>query len=104
VFGAATLPGGAKTDWIATVAARFGYAANNSLFCGKASGGWVHNSGRVTEVTAVGNVFSVNASNTNSGWLVGGGVEYGFTPNWTMRVEYDHLGLSNLTRRESSRL
>jgi opacity protein-like surface antigen len=36
----------------------------------------------------------VNASNTNSGWLLGAGVEYAFAPDWTAKLEYDYLGLS----------
>src|SRR5438270_147080 len=28
------------------------------------------------------------------GGLVGGGVEYGFKPNWTVKLEYDYLALS----------
>src|SRR4029453_6402009 len=27
--------------------------------------------------------------------LVGGGIEYGFKPHWTVKLEYDYLGLSN---------
>jgi outer membrane immunogenic protein len=89
------LRGSAKTDWISTVAARFGYAANNWLFYGKGGGGWVQNSATVSDVTTG---LSVSNSNTNSGWLAGAGIEYGLTPNWTMKLEYDHLGLSNWTR------
>ena len=37
---------------------------------------------------------AVSASNTNSGWLVGAGIEYGFTPNWSAKIEYDYLGLN----------
>jgi hypothetical protein len=29
------------------------------------------------------------------GWLVGAGVEYAFTQNWTATLEYDFLGLNN---------
>jgi outer membrane immunogenic protein len=83
-----------KVDWITTVAARFGYAVNNWLLYGKAGGGWVHDTATVTDLT---NGFSVSASDTKGGWLVGAGIEYGFTPNWTMKVEYDHLGLENVT-------
>jgi len=84
-----------KVDWMSTVAARFGYAANNWLFYGKAGGGWVRDSATLTSV-ATG--LSVSASDTSGGWLLGAGIEYGFTPNWTMRVEYDHLELSDVSR------
>lgn len=96
IVGADTLSASEKVDWLTTVAARFGYAAGNWLFYGKAGGGWVHDTATVTDVNAAG-VFSVSASDTRGGWLVGAGIEYGFTPNWTMRVEYDHLGLDNIT-------
>ena len=32
-----------------------------------------------------------NGSGTSSGWLVGGGIEYGFKPHWTVKLEYDTL-------------
>ena len=89
------LQGSVHTNWLTTVAGRFGYVANNWLFYGKGGGGWVENSATVTDVTTG---ISFTNSNTNSGWLAGAGIEYGLTPNWTMKVEYDHLGLSNWTR------
>ena len=33
----------------------------------------------------------------NSGWVVGGGVEYAFAPNWSGKVEYDYMGFGNQT-------
>jgi len=36
-------------------------------------------------------------SSTNGGWLLGGGIEYGFKPNWTVKLEYDYLKLGNWT-------
>ena len=36
-----------------------------------------------------------NNGNTNTGWLVGAGVEYAFTQNWTAKLEYDYLALNN---------
>jgi outer membrane immunogenic protein len=85
-----------RVDWLTTVAARFGYAVNNWLFYGKAGGGWVHDTATVTDAIGA-NVFSASIGDTRGGWLVGAGIEYGFTPNWTMRVEYDHLGLGDVT-------
>ncbi len=81
----------ANTNWVTTVAARFGVAAGNWLFYGKAGGGWVNNQATITNnITGA----SLSASNTNSGWLAGAGIEYGFTPNWSAKLEYDYLGLS----------
>jgi outer membrane immunogenic protein len=91
----ALLSASERVDWMSSVAARFGYAANNWLFYGKAGGGWVRDS---ATLTALGTGVSVNASDTHSGWVVGAGIEYGFLPNWTVRVEYDHFGLSDVSR------
>jgi outer membrane immunogenic protein len=86
--GGVTSTASVSTKWVTTVAARFGYAADRALFYGKAGGGWVGNSATVSSGGAL-----VTTTNTNSGWLLGGGVEYAFTPNWTGKLEYDYLGL-----------
>ena len=41
---------------------------------------------------------SVSSSATNNGWMLGAGIEYGITLNWTVKLEYDYLGLRNWTR------
>jgi outer membrane immunogenic protein len=88
--------------WITTVAARFGYAVDHWLFYGKAGGGWVGtNNWALTNVTTgvalgCGN-FATNCSNNIGGWLVGAGFEYAFANNWTVKLEYDYLGLGNRT-------
>ena len=38
-----------------------------------------------------------NGSSTSTGWLAGAGIEYGFKSHWTVKLEYDYLGLSNWT-------
>jgi outer membrane immunogenic protein len=35
------------------------------------------------------------ASDTRWGGAVGGGIEVGFAPNWSVGVEYDHLFMGN---------
>lgn len=88
--------------WVTTVAARFGYAVDNWLMYGKAGGGWVgNNNWTITNVTTgvsltCGN-FINNCGNNTGGWLVGAGYEYAFTNNWTVRLEYNYLGLGNRT-------
>jgi outer membrane immunogenic protein len=78
--------------WIATLAGRVGWAWDRVLFYGKGGGGWVGSNGlTVTDLTTGGSITSSNFS--SSGWLVGGGVEWAFTGNWTVKVEYDYLWL-----------
>jgi outer membrane immunogenic protein len=83
--------------WLATVAARFGYAYDRVLFYGKAGGGWVGNNGFT--VTDLRTGASISGSNSNSigGWLVGAGIEWAFVNNWSLKFEYDFLGLSGRT-------
>ena len=90
--------------WITTLAARFGWAVDHWLFYGKAGGGWVgnnNNSLTVTNITTGVSItcgsFSTNCGNNTGGWLVGAGFEYAFTNNWTVKLEYDYLGLGNRT-------
>jgi outer membrane immunogenic protein len=86
--------GSIGTNWVSTLAARFGIAQNNILYYAKGGGGWADNSASLTNTIAGA---SVSTSNTRSGWLVGGGIEYAVSPNWTIKAEYDYLGLSNWT-------
>jgi outer membrane immunogenic protein len=83
--------------WIATAAARFGFAVDRALFYGKAGGGWVGNNGFLVTNPGTGASFSGFGSNTASGWLAGAGVEYAVTNGWTMKLEYNYLGLSART-------
>jgi outer membrane immunogenic protein len=95
VTGVGTVQVSANDRWITTLAARFGVALDHWLIYGKAGGGWVGAGNfTVTNVTT-GAAAAVSSNNTNSGWLVGGGVEYAFTPNWTAKLEFDYLGLRN---------
>jgi len=80
--------------WLTTAAARFGYGWDHVLFYGKAGGGWVGNNGFTATDLRTGGMFTAG-TNTISGWLVGAGIEYAFTNNWTVKVEYDYLGLPN---------
>jgi outer membrane immunogenic protein len=86
-----TLLSDSKTDWLTTVTGRLGYTINNWLFYGKGGGGWVHESYTFTEL----GVGGVSTSDTTGGWVAGAGIEYGITPNWTIRLDYTHIGLDD---------
>jgi outer membrane immunogenic protein len=77
-----------------------GYAANNWLFYVKGGGAWTQGNSNGNGFLANGTFFESTSSSTNrSGWVVGGGVEWGFTPNWSAKIEYDHIdtGSTNVT-------
>src|SRR5260221_10758086 len=44
-----------------------------------------------------GSSITASNNNTNSGWLVGAGIEWAFAPNWSAKVEYNYLGLDDRT-------
>ncbi len=84
-----------------TVRGRLGYAFNNVLLYG--TGGWAWGHGNnTTQITCVGagcpgtsvlptSPAPVSIDINPSGWAAGGGVEWAFLPNWTLRAEYLHL-------------
>ena len=82
---------------IATLAARFGYSFDRALIYGKAGGAWVGNDGFTLVDQTTGAAFVGDTSNTASGWMVGAGIEYAFTNNWTAKIEYDYIGLPGRT-------
>jgi outer membrane immunogenic protein len=90
-----TIQVSANDRWLTTLAARIGVADNNWLFYAKGGGGWVGVNNFTLTNVSTGASISFSNSNSNSGWLAGAGIEWAFAPNWTARVEYDFLGLSN---------
>jgi len=90
-----TIQVSASDRWLTTLAARIGVADNNWLFYAKGGGGWVGVNNFTLTNVSTGASLSFSNSNSNSGWVAGAGIEWAFAPNWTTRVEYDFLGLSN---------
>ena len=82
--------------WLATLRGRLGYAADRWLFYVTGGGAWGE-----TDYTAgpnFGGLWApISFSHTSSGWTLGGGVEYGFTNNWTGRIEYLYYDLGGVT-------
>ncbi len=94
VPGVGTIVASSNSTWISTVAAQFGIANDHWLFYGKAGGGWVGTSNvTVTNLTTGNSIIGANG-HTNTGFLAGVGVEYAITNNWTVKAEYDYLGIS----------
>jgi outer membrane immunogenic protein len=83
--------------WVATLAARFGWAIDHVLLYGKAGGGWIGNNNGITVTNlATGTTFgSAGGNNTRGGWLLGGGVEWAISNNWSIKGEYDYIGLGS---------
>jgi opacity protein-like surface antigen len=93
-FGHPALPtptlGSVSQNWIGTVAGRVGVVEDRWLVYGKFGGGWVQSD---ASLNFPGTTWQ--GSSTSSGWLAGVGVEYGFKPHWTIKLEYDRIFLGN---------
>ena len=77
--------------------ARFGVTNGPWLFYGKAGGGWVGNDDFTINNLTTGTSITASNNNTNSGWLVGAGIEWAFAPNWSAKIEYNYIGLGDRT-------
>ena len=79
---------------IVTVTGRVGYAWDRLLIYAKGGGAWTRDNYQVdTTATPFGGsvVATTGLNDTRAGWLVGAGLEYGLTPNWSVAVEYNYL-------------
>jgi outer membrane immunogenic protein len=82
-----------KVDSLGLFTGQVGYAWNNVLWYFKGGAAVAHDKYQGT-LTATGVPFD-NASETRWGGAVGTGIEFGFAPNWSVGVEYDHLFMGN---------
>ena len=82
---------GHATNWIATAAVRLGYAANNWLFYVKGGAAFHDSEFNFRPVNFPGAFTFSNNDDTEVGWMVGVGFEYGFTPNWSAKIEYNFM-------------
>lgn len=77
-------------DWLASVRGRLGYLVTPSVLAyatGGAAWGRVHDSATAADPVA-GYLASTSFGTTADGWVVGGGVEWAMTRNWSLRGEY----------------
>jgi outer membrane immunogenic protein len=97
-----------RVDWLGTVRGRIGYLATPTLLAfatgGLAYGGVTANShisqfwggdDLVFELHSPGGVGAF--SDTRVGWTVGGGLEWMFMPNWSVKGEYLYYDLGTAT-------
>ena len=87
-----------KLDWFGTLRGRLGIADSRWLIY--ATGGWAF--GHVKSSTFVqfslsGDTYTSSFSDTLSGWTVGGGFEYAFHNNWTVKGEVLWIDLGKVS-------
>ncbi|MGH6641599.1 MAG: outer membrane protein [Bradyrhizobium sp.] len=93
-----------KIEAFGLLTGQVGYAVNNALFYVKGGAAVTsdkyHGSTSAAfaipggPVVAAGTTFD-RGSETRWGGVVGVGLEYGFSPNWSAAIEYDHLFMGN---------
>lgn len=82
---------GSKLNSLGTVRGRIGYAFDRALVYG--TGGFAYGHVENSAFDASNPSYNANTSGTMTGWTVGGGLEYAFTNNWTVRVEALYVDL-----------
>lgn len=83
-----------RSDWLGSVTGRLGYSWGPGLLYAKGGVAFRDNSG-LTMVSVFDPTFLVDRSDT--GYTVGGGLEYMFSPNWSAKVEYQYFNFDNTT-------
>jgi outer membrane immunogenic protein len=76
-------------NWFGTVRGRLGYAIGPTLIY--ATGGFAY--GEVESKFGIAGLGSASISETQTGYVVGGGVEYKFNPAWSVKAEYQFIDL-----------
>jgi outer membrane immunogenic protein len=81
-----------SVDYFGTVTGKLGVAVNRLLIYGKGGVAWVHTNNSDYDTLE-------NATFTSNywqmGWTVGGGAEYGLSPNWSVKLEYSLIETPN---------
>jgi outer membrane immunogenic protein len=86
----------ADPRWVAAITGRIGEIFGQSLFYVRGGAAWVHDSYSNLALAGApspalpGLLFVANE--TRAGWVIGGGIEYMFLPNWSAKIEYNYYG------------
>jgi outer membrane immunogenic protein len=88
-----------ETDLYGTIAGRLGYAYGGWLLYAKGGAAFVNAEASYVDPNPSGVtlVSGTSASDTLTGWVVGGGVEYAMAGGWSLKVEYLHFDLDDIT-------
>jgi outer membrane immunogenic protein len=92
----------ANSHWLATVTGRIGgVVADKTLIYVKGGAAWMNTTHTFSSSSALGlgiggiGGASISADSTPVGGLLGMGVEYAFSPNWSAFIEYDYIQFQN---------
>jgi outer membrane immunogenic protein len=79
-----------RTDWLASVTGRLGYTWGPGMVYGKGGVAFRDNGGLSSNLPFA-------ADRNDTGYTVGGGLEYFFAPAWSAKVEYDYYNFDRTT-------
>jgi outer membrane immunogenic protein len=82
---------GTTVENLGSVAGRLGYAWDRLLVYGKGGGAWADDLYRTFNRDLPGEPLLASARDTRWGWMVGAGLEYGLTANWSAKIEFDYF-------------
>ena len=83
-----------KINWVGSVAGRLGYAWDRLLLYVK---GGVAFADEEHVIRNAGVDVTTKPGDTRTGWMVGVGLEYGFLPNWSAKIEYNFMDFGGET-------
>ena len=84
-----------KSDWLSTAALRFGFTRGDGLLAYiKGGAAWVSDEYTFNQFDPNA---SISASGARRGWMVGTGIEYAVTSNWSAKIEYNYLDFGSET-------
>jgi len=83
-------------NWLASMRGRVGYTWDRTLFY--ATGGIAWGNFGYAASAAFGPSASASFSDTKTGWVIGGGAEWAFSPGWSLRAEYLHYEFAGTSR------
>jgi outer membrane immunogenic protein len=83
-----------RYDWLGTVRGRAGYAIGQSLIYGTGGFAFARVDDQYLNEMNGADAGAFSTSGVRTGWTVGGGVEYALTSNWSVKLEYLHVGLA----------
>jgi len=94
-LGGGTFVGTYSNNWTGTLSTRLGVAFDTILVYSKAGVAWANNDYTLGIVAPAA---SVSMSETETGWLVGGGVEWAFARNWSAKIEGTYMNFGSKSR------
>jgi outer membrane immunogenic protein len=97
-FQAAPLTYGSATkigDWYGMITGRLGYSWDRAMIYVKGGAAFVNVESSVYDAAPIGLApWSLTTSETVATWTVGGGIEWAFDMNWSIKAEYMYIGLN----------